>query len=351
MTSTTGSDNKDKRSSLKTATNAYDAFTMVDNAVSKPVYGSDAAATWQEFKKNSASAIVTRNVAPQMPMKRSDKLGAGFKTMKEEREHEERVRNSHGHAELGSGYTVFKKKGHESGNETSKETGGKRKLYEQYSDPMKCGKLASEFRERPDDMIYFIASETFAGWKKDYVFSTRHRGTGYYWDGMDSVKERHGLTIYGDGKGQAVEDEIISDTVKTKKKKKKKKESLEQIPDSIDPFQQVADAIARRNAAYAEKMGLKPQDSDKDDLKALVAAGWSVAHDSASGKRYYFHNDTRRTVWENPIATKTKDLNDMDNQLAAAGWSCAVDSASGKKYYYHNQTRETRWENPLLENK
>jgi len=177
----------------KSSTSSFDAFTLVDEAVKKPVFGSDAAASWQDFRKNNVGAIRSEGVAPHMPIKRADRVGLGFKSIQEEREHEKGVRSSYGHADLGSGYTEFKKKNndgekHVSASSNSTVVGGaKRKLdssyYNEasYLDPLKCGRLAIDFRERPDDVAYFIKSDTFTGWKNDYIFGTRHRGTGYYW--------------------------------------------------------------------------------------------------------------------------------------------------------------------------
>ena len=61
---------------------------------------------------------------------------------------------------MGAGYTAFKEKNEDKDMQPLSETTP---------------------RIRPDHMIYFIASDEFTGWKEDYVFTTRHRGTGYYW--------------------------------------------------------------------------------------------------------------------------------------------------------------------------
>jgi len=51
-------------------------------------------------------------------------------------------------------------------------------------------------RVRPEGATYFIKAETFDGWKEDYVFTTKKgRGTGYFWDGMDSVKKLGGGSV------------------------------------------------------------------------------------------------------------------------------------------------------------
>ena len=344
----TFNDSNDTRKRQKTA---YDAFAAVDDSVSKPVFGSDAAASWQNFKNENG--VVSRNVAPQVPLKRGDKLGTGFQNIEEERSHEENIRKLNGHATIGAGYQHFKKN-KEDNDQHDKDVVIKRKSLSHQTvdeDPMQNGKLAIDFRERPDGATYFIPSETFTGWKKDYIFSTRHRGAGYYWDGMDTVKDIHGLSLPVDNENNSKDNHQPQPKEKRKEESKKKKKEKSKVIDKPDPFQQVADAIARRNASLNNKFNSPEIDlSESIDLKALVAAGWSVAHDSTTGRRYFFHNDTRQTVWENPLSKKKNEVigstASENAKLAAAGWSTAV-TKEGKIYYYSRQTNETRWDNPL----
>ncbi|KAG7338950.1 hypothetical protein IV203_017441 [Nitzschia inconspicua] len=128
-------------------TSSFAVFSKVDELVSKPVLA---------------------------PLKKSDRLV--FTSWEEERRHEDQVRKVSGHQQVGSGYTAFKKK-----NDAEEAKERKRKAQ-------------IEKRIRPDDKEYFIPSPTFVGWKFDYIFTTRidRGGTGYYWDGHDSIKSLKG---------------------------------------------------------------------------------------------------------------------------------------------------------------
>lgn len=412
--------------------NAYDAFNKVDAAVSKQVYGSDGAASWQNFKSKSTSATSSRGVAPHMPLKRSDRLGgAGFATISDERVHEEGVRRDHGQAKLGSGYTVFEKdkRQKEEDEDGRMAAGAKRKQLVATDDFVleSSGYLAIERRVRPDEDQYFIASKEFSGWKKDYVFANKHWGLGYYWgtyvesnstpphlslivylhptgisfiyilwayellhvlllviidiiiflsychiDGMDTVKAKNGIPI-GDSSanannaanGDPSTNNDKSQQPEKKKKKKKKSKSTTGSADIADigpdPYKQVADAIARRNAALGRSDGPDSINSNDtsvsqhkvDNIAALVEAGWSVATDSGTGRRYYFHNETRKTVWENPLNDQSNSVtvSDDEDALNLAGWSITKDPKSGRTYYYHKSSRETKWDNPLKDRK
>lgn len=155
-----------------TSSTSFAAFSKVDELVSKPVMGSDGAASWQNFRKDHASKIrpSSSSVAPKAPLKKLDRLA--FTSWEDEQQHENQMRKEAGHVQAGAGYTTFKKK-------NAAEEAKERKR-----------KVLIEKRIRPDDKDYFIPSPTFQGWKFDYIFTTRvdRGGTGYYWDGSDGVK-------------------------------------------------------------------------------------------------------------------------------------------------------------------
>lgn len=223
------------------------------------------------------------------------------------------------------GYTVFKKK-------NQAEEAAARKKRKRIED-----------RIRPDDKKYFIPSETFDGSKFDYVFTTRDRGTGYYWDGMDSVKR---LKSGGDVDGDVVNDDVNAATTETttqvdkpKRKQKKKKQASAPIivDDPNNPMEQVAEAIRRRN----ESLNATPS--------ALLGlpSGWEVARDESSGKSYYYCRATGQRQWEKPTApaASTKALEVTNTAPLPEGWSVAKDASTGKEYYY-NSKGETKWERP-----
>lgn len=99
MSNTAGMDGNNKSTST-----AYSVFAEVDELVSKPVLGTDGALAWQEFKKNTTSKgnsgiTRSRGNAPQMPLKKADKLGTGLVSFSAERTNEENIRKAEGKAE------------------------------------------------------------------------------------------------------------------------------------------------------------------------------------------------------------------------------------------------------------
>lgn len=226
------------------------------------------------------------------------------------------------------GYTVFKRK-----NEA--EEAAARKKRKQI-----------ENRIRPDDKKYFIPAETFEGSKFDYVFTTRDRGTGYYWDGMDSVKKLNGTGDFPeDTEAKESEDNAVGKEEKPKKKKKKKRQKAPVIVDDPNnPMEQVAEAIRRRNEALNAPPG------------ALLdlPSGWEVAADPSSKKTYYYCRATGERQWEKPTAPPTctgsataAGVNTTDTVVPLPeGWSVAKDASTGKEYFYHTNG-ETKWERPV----
>ena len=297
---------------------SYDAFSTVDKLVAKDVLGSDGAASWQDFRKDHKSNRTS--VAPKAPLKKADKLGSGFQSWEEERAHEDKVREKAGHASTGSGYTTFKKK-------NSAEDAAERKRIKQI-----------EARIRPDKEEYFIPSLTFQGWKFNYIFTTRpDRGTGYYWDGMDSIKQ-----LRGDLKDEAVSpsktEKAPAETSreeKPKKKKRKKNEGPTIINDPNNPMEQVAAVLQRRN----QVMG--------GNSDPTLPIGWEAARDPFSGKTYYYCRATGERKWEKPLSSESSSHNVKELSSLPAGWKSATDKSTGKTYYY-NKNGETRWEKPTV---
>ena len=158
----------------KANSSSFDAFSKVDQLVSKPVYGSETIASWQSFRKDHGPKHPSS--APKAPLKKADKLSTGFNTWEEERAHEGEIRREAGHAATNSGYQLFNDE-----HKKKAEEAAERKR-----------KARIEARIRPDDKEYLIPSKTFEGWKFDYVFTTKNGTTGYYWDGMDSIKKENG---------------------------------------------------------------------------------------------------------------------------------------------------------------
>ena len=284
---------------------AYDAFSTVDSLVSKPVMGSDGAASWQKFQASTKSKQTkSRNVAPHIPLKRTDKL-TGMKSIEEERKNEENLRKIGGDRKMGGGYTLFKRKGHD-----RDEIADRKRL-----------KMVEE-RKKPEDKKYFIKAATFAGWKEDYVFTTRERGTGYYWDGMDSVKRlvkgnsmstSSVATDTIDGAGEAAQ---VSKESKKKKKKKDKKAKM--------------DSSATQS----------------------LPNGWAEALDPTSGRTYYYNVSLNKTVWERPTNEKTEsgdvkgDIISDGGKPLENGWEEAKDPTTGKIYYFNRSLNKTTWERP-----
>lgn len=300
----------------KKPTDAYDAFNSVDALVKKPIVGSDGAASWQNFRKDSHKLFDKKtSSAPLAPLKKADKLGTGFTSWEQEREHEKEARKQVGEAAVGEGYTNFKTK---NGQEEALARKEKKRI---------------EKRIRPDSAEYFIVAKTFEGAKFDYVFTTKDRGTGYYWDGWDSVKRLNGELPADAGPSTARETQdsgkherpASDEQEKTteKKKKKRKKTAPVIVNDPNNPLEQVQEAIRKRN----ERLTMSNND---------LPTGWEAATDPTNGNRvYYFNRQTGERQWEKPKKV----------EALPEGWNEAIDQKTSKKYFYHS-SGETRWERP-----
>eukprot|EP00577_Skeletonema_sp_RCC1716_P019400 CAMPEP_0113390026 /NCGR_PEP_ID=MMETSP0013_2-20120614/9947_1 /TAXON_ID=2843 ORGANISM="Skeletonema costatum, Strain 1716" /NCGR_SAMPLE_ID=MMETSP0013_2 /ASSEMBLY_ACC=CAM_ASM_000158 /LENGTH=329 /DNA_ID=CAMNT_0000273155 /DNA_START=158 /DNA_END=1147 /DNA_ORIENTATION=+ /assembly_acc=CAM_ASM_000158 len=325
---------------------SFSVLNDVDEQTSKTILGSDGAARWQDFRSGSKIKATT-SVAPAIPLKKLDRA-LGTKSISDERATEARIRKDAGDRELHAGYTDFRRKNDHEENAAQK----KRKLIVD--------------RVRPDDMPYFLPAETFEGFKFDYVFTTKSRGTGYYWDGWDSMKRE-----LGEDKPDAnndtsdtlvtAEDDVNSEQigqVNPKVKKKKKKRKLQETiieSDQWNPMEQVNIALRRKQAALNASAPTQRREVSVSDAVALGASsnelkstakealtesealpsGWECANDPNSGKTYYFCRTTAERSWTKPV---------LIDELPA-GWKSAKDPNSSKIYYHHSDGR-TSWTKP-----
>lgn len=305
--------NRKRSKNNDSSSTAYDAFASVDELVAKPVLGSDGAALWQAFgqqqqQQSGHSSNHTKHrkqAAPKAPLKAADRA-AGFQNWDDERKQEEQERQKAGHKSLQeSGYTVFKKKGN-------------------HEDEKPIDWTAK--RKRPDHVTYFISAEKFEGSKFDYVFTTRDRGTGYYWDGMDSLKQRAGIPVPRSSVTvETQEQQEEEETVLPKKKKKTKRAAPIIRDDPNNPLEQVAAALQRK-----------------------LQSDWKTATDPATGKTYYYNTNTGERSWNPPPLGNTSTTTTTNTTSLPAGWQAVQDATSGKEYYYHTETKKTQWERPTL---
>jgi len=322
---------------------SFSVLNDVDEQTSNTVLGSDGAARWQDFR-SSSKIKATTSVAPAIPLKKLDRA-LGTKSISEERAIEAKIRKDAGDRELDAGYTEFKRKSDHEEIAAQK----KRKLILD--------------RVRPDDAPYFFPVETFEGSKFDYVFTTQSRGTGYYWDGWDSMKRE----LEG-GKSDSVKDTM--DTIvagnhepdnnkqnnkanpKVKKKKKRKLKETIIESDEWNPLEQVAQALRRKQTALNAAAPTRRREVSVSDAVALGASsnlnstvketlaesenlpsGWESAKDPNSGKTYYFCRTTAERSWTKPVS------------VLPAGWKTTKDPSNSKLYYYHSDGR-TSWTKP-----
>jgi hypothetical protein len=346
------------------SSSSFSVFKEVDESVSKPVIGSDGAARWQDFKVKNSKLLLGSgvgggvggggSVAPALPLKKLDRVALGTTSIHDERNNEIKIRKEAGDRELGAGYTTFKRK-------TNMEEIAERKRK----------KLVME-RVRPDDVPYFLEAETFEGYKFDYVFTTRDtRGTGYYWDGMDSLNKELGQETTNthtsidhenandDDEGATATGATVSKTttmegtkgeIKVKKKKKKKNDRHQiifmpdEVGDEFNPMEQVALAIQRRSQAICA-----PPSSfiggGGDDIAAVNAMAADAA---ALGLDARLFNLASSSTVASTIPQEMTTSQSLEPELVAAGWESALDPASGKIFYFQRSTNERTWDKPSL---
>jgi hypothetical protein len=314
---------------------AYTAFNAVDEMVQKPVMGSDGAARWQNFRSSNLGASVP-SVAPTAPLKAVDR--AIFKSWQEERKYEEEERQKSGATALGSGYTHFAKKGTED-DDDNRLTKKERQRIQQ--------------RRRPDDKEYYIPSKSFTGWKFDYVFTTRDSKTGYFWDGMDSLKslETTGhvpkvMILQESGENATIKSSEKKEDEKTEKaskpKKRKRPRGPEFVDDPTNPFQQ----LAERFHAQRQQQQQQQQQQQPPPIMHNLPSGWEAAYDCTSQKTYYYNRSTGERSWEPPSPVGATRTPPTQNSLPP-GWTVAKDASTGKEYYYHALSQKTQWERPM----
>jgi hypothetical protein len=353
--------------------NAFDAFAAVDEVVSKPVLGSDGAASWQLFQHEVRHLDHHVSTAPKAPLKKADKLGTGLTSWEEERQHEAQLKQQAGVGE--DKYVHFKQK-------NGAEEAAKRKEIKRI-----------EQRIRPNDKEYYVAAGTFQGYRFDYVFTTRDWGTGYYWDGMDSLKQLQQRGGEGElsllepqdqhdedadvnlkKKKRKQDDDLDNSTAAPKlneeKKKKRKQGSKNDGPvfvnDPNNPMEQVANALQRRHAQQQQQQMPFALSTSLIPLPS----GWETATDPTTNRMYYFCRTTGQRQWDIPtlvaMATPTvtaattngnSDQLQQESSTTAApattamtddlpeGWNLAKDPTTGKDYFFHTDGTTT-WERP-----
>ena len=314
---------QDKESSTA---DAYDVFQKVDALVSKPVSGSTQALHWQTFRQDKLKS--TTSAAPMAPLSKSQRA-SGFASWKDEQAHEATLRLQRNEAPLHQGYTTFDKSHQDQQDQQLTAKQRKRILA----------------KIRPEDKDYFIPAATFQGAKFDYIFTTRpDRGTGYFWDGSDSVKRLQQPTTT-DNTGTTKIETITASQQETTagqsekraepptsdkgnevdekpRAKKKKKQAPTIIETNNHPLEQVAALLQSRQ----QQSALPP--------------GWEQATDMSTQQPYYFNPATVERSWERPQLQAAPK-----SDAAGSKWNAATDATTGKTYYY-NAAGETRWDDP-----
>ena len=104
----------------------------------------------------------------------------------------------------------------------------------------------------------------------------------------------------------------------------------------------------------------------------IEADGWTAYIDDATGVRYFYHKQTRRTTWTKPGSSddtdddnnvgdsqeenKEQPTNDASKEIdlsysaRSQGWQQIEDAATGIFYYHNERLRRTTWTNPETEN-
>ena len=341
---------------IRVMSSSFSVLNDVDEQTSKAILGSDGAARWQNFREGN-KVKATSSAAPAIPLKRLDRV-LGTKSISDERATEAKIRKDAGHRELGAGYTEFKR-----AND-----------HEEIAAQKKRKQILE--RIRPDEIPYFLPAETFEGSKFDYVFTTKEsRGTGYYWDGWDSMKRELGegkpdSSNESDSMGTEVDPKFNRGKHNKGKKKGKKRKMMQETAtvenDEWNPMEQIVQALQRKQAAHSYSIPLKTCEVSVGDAIALGASsselksaarnelaestqvlpsGWESAKDPSSGKTYYFCRSTAERSWTKPFLNNSENNKSEDDKGLPEGWKLAKDPASSKLYYYHSDGR-TSWIKP-----
>ena len=266
-----------------------EAFSKVDELVSKPILGSDGAKAWQDFAKTTTSSKHNAvSVAPQAPLKAQERA-MGYTSWHEERQQEVQRRQNEGQVSLEqAGYTHFKQK-----------------------QPPPKGNTAKKSK------------------RKSGAFSDEEE---------DEVVEQTEAYLHQEKELEETNDTTADNEVSTKKRSKKRKAPKQGptiVHDPQHPLEQVAAMLQSRVAASSME--------EKDDV--ALPHGWQSATDPASGKTYYYHTDSGERTWTRPRTETTTTATTIRTALPD-GWTTAQDPATGKTYYYHAATQITQWDPP-----
>jgi len=96
---------------------------------------------------------------------------------------------------------------------------------------------------------------------------------------------------------------------------------------------------------------------EKDESKGKGVEKWAAALDEASGKTYYYNEETQETTWvkpegfvEEPAKKPTFSYHSKETlkktDSTEGEWKVATDKFSGKPYYFNTLTLQTTWTKP-----
>ena len=271
-----------------------DAFSKVDDLVSKPILGSDGAKAWQEFAKDNKSARTAKkslSSAPQAPLKAQER-SMGFTSWQEEQQAEGKRRLEQGLQVASTGYTHFKKKQpqHEKQQEhADKATGDK-----------------DNYHDNDDD------------------------------DDNKKDKKQQSTTSTITSNDTTTTTTTTTTTSDRPRKKRKAAAAVTVVHDPMHPLEQVSAALQQKHQQAAS------------NAATALPPGWHVAQDAASGKTYFYHATTGQRSWEKPVKTTETNSNNNNamNNTLPEGWTTAQDPCTGNTYYYHAPTKIVQWHPP-----
>jgi hypothetical protein len=97
---------------------------------------------------------------------------------------------------------------------------------------------------------------------------------------------------------------------------------------------------------------------EKDESKGKGVENWAAALDEASGKTYYYNEETQETTWVKPegfveepakkhtFSYRSKEETLTKTDSSEGEWKVATDKFSGKPYYFNTLTLQTTWTKP-----